>query len=661
VKLLYLSRLPSSGFFSRLAEKSCTYQLSVHVGEDARSDPPSRPGRYSTSAVEAAKPQLTTPEEASLRARINQVISEMQAAGNGATAPAAAQDGEQPLECRFRERVAIRLEDAGPGPAAGGPSYFRVDVWEQRQVFGRPPTRELWARTFVPLTEPQWQRRPCTWPALDASARDVAYLTCEFAFVHAPGAIQGLEAELLSEKSLQLSWRPLPSNRAAPLLGYRVEVQELGRASKAQRPTDSSESALVQYTGNRNGRGHGESSAASGWRVLAEVEPSATPSFLAENLTPDTRYQFRIRGFSEAGFGEAAEAEGDTPPSEPSLVGRPRLAACHGVVVAIEWDSPEDSGGAEVQGYRVWVRPDLANQQQEPLEWMEVGRVRHNPHGVQRLELNCEELDSSIPRYLCSVAAVNSVGAMGPRTPEAVCLPFPNPCAVCHPVIPPYRPALYDEASTDYPANPHQGYEGLATVTIWEPGKRPMAMPLLPPPDHRGGVGGGDSRQSGGDRSGDLYLDWGGHSHSGPENFREPLSQQPSPPMTETLGQGYGMSGSPNGSFQHHSAGMSETSQRDLLAHRLEEVSAKLELSLMRCSQVNAELSYSPDNHMLRQSQEEAEIEAAGLQAEVAVLSQQLAEMDSSMMRRPASPPPVRSSFHLDSGGGDGYSFDNFR
>jgi len=121
------------------------------------------------------------------------------------------------------------------------------------------------------------------------------------------------------------------------------------------------------------------------------------------------------------------------------------------------------------------------------------------------------------------------------------------------------------------------------------------------------------------------------------------------------------MSGSPNGSFQHHSAGMSETSQRDLLAHRLEEVSAKLELSLMRCSQVNAELSYSPDNHMLRQSQEEAEIEAAGLQAEVAVLSQQLAEMDSSMMRRPASPPPVRSSFHLDSGGGDGYSFDNFR
>ena len=34
-----------------------------------------------------------------------------------------------PTECRFKARVAVRLSEAGPGPAAGGPVYFRVDAW----------------------------------------------------------------------------------------------------------------------------------------------------------------------------------------------------------------------------------------------------------------------------------------------------------------------------------------------------------------------------------------------------------------------------------------------------------------------------------------------------------------------------------------------------
>jgi hypothetical protein len=33
------------------------------------------------------------------------------------------------MECRFKSRLAVRLQDAGPGPAAGGPVYFRVDAW----------------------------------------------------------------------------------------------------------------------------------------------------------------------------------------------------------------------------------------------------------------------------------------------------------------------------------------------------------------------------------------------------------------------------------------------------------------------------------------------------------------------------------------------------
>ena len=46
-KFLYLSRLPAAGWLQTPAQ----YQLSLHVGEDARNDPPSRPGVYATASV----------------------------------------------------------------------------------------------------------------------------------------------------------------------------------------------------------------------------------------------------------------------------------------------------------------------------------------------------------------------------------------------------------------------------------------------------------------------------------------------------------------------------------------------------------------------------------------------------------------------------------
>ena len=54
VKFLYLSRLPTGSWMQSPAQ----YQLSLHVGEDARSDPPDRPGPFSTSFVRF--PQLAS-------------------------------------------------------------------------------------------------------------------------------------------------------------------------------------------------------------------------------------------------------------------------------------------------------------------------------------------------------------------------------------------------------------------------------------------------------------------------------------------------------------------------------------------------------------------------------------------------------------------------
>ena len=47
VKFLYLSRLPTGSWMQSPAQ----YQLSLHVGEDARSDPPDRAGPFSTPLV----------------------------------------------------------------------------------------------------------------------------------------------------------------------------------------------------------------------------------------------------------------------------------------------------------------------------------------------------------------------------------------------------------------------------------------------------------------------------------------------------------------------------------------------------------------------------------------------------------------------------------
>jgi len=66
---------------------------------------------------------------------------------------------------------------------------------------------------------------------------------------------------------------------------------------------------------------------------------------------------------------------------------------------------------------------------------------------------------------------------------------------------------------------------------------------------------------------------------------------------------------------------------RQLLAEKRE----MLESSLARYRQVGGQLSGAPGDQVLVQSHMEAEIEAAGLQAEVAVLDKQLGELDAQL------------------------------
>merc|ERR1712061_373743 len=71
--------------------------------------------------------------------------------------------------------------------------------------------------------------------------------------------------------------------------------------------------------------------------------------------------------------------------------------------------------------------------------------------------------------------------------------------------------------------------------------------------------------------------------------------------------------------------------RQDMMRQELQEKREMLESSLMRYTQVRSQLHHSPENQLLRQSHEEAEIEAAGYEAEVAVLSQKLHDLDDAL------------------------------
>jgi len=610
VRLLYLSRLPAGSWLQNPAQ----YQLSLHVGEDARNDPPSRPGPYSTPLVQAGPPQAVPPEEAQLRQRIASAVEAMEAGSVLGTA-----------ECRFKARVSVRLSDAGPGPAAGGPVYFRVDAWSfGGSLFGRPAQPELFARAFVPFNDAKYHRRACTWPMIDGAGKDVAFVTCEFSFARIPSAVQDLHAENVMANDVKISWLP-PANedRVVPLRGYRVDSRVLGR-----------------------GKQPGQGMPSTNWQHAGDIE-AGREQFLVQGLKPDTFYVFRVCAVNEVGLSEPEELEVQTGPCAPAGCGQPRLAGCSGPVLAVEWDAPLYDGGAGLVAYRVAVRP--FSKTEAPDEWLEVGHVKHNPSGLQRAEIHTEDLDPQIGRYLCRVAAINAAGEVGPATPDAVSLTLPNPCAVSRPTPAPAMPLALSDREGAFGADMWSGPGGnnLLTMTINEPGKRKVTIPLfeddlsamdLPLGFLGGHIDGGahsslNSEQVSNGAGHDLALPdrldathsawplpsdlesrrWYHEDAFGPDPlaFQDPLSRRAVVPFKAAP--------------QLH-ADSKAMDQQELLQTLLDEKRALLDASLQSFQQLTDQLSRSPESETLRQRQEEAEIEAAGLQAEIAVLSQKLRE-----------------------------------
>jgi len=401
IEFAYLSELPAPGFLQQLGDKP-GYLLDVHVGMAARADPPSKPGPRAIAAVQPQVPGGYNPEEEILHAQVQQRVKEL------LTANGVDEKTQQvpKLECRYHIRVPVRLSDCGPGPGKGGPPYFRVDVWtEARLPLQRQPQRNLFGRVFVPINDPQLQRRFCTWPVVDNAGKEVAYLTCDYSFGHVPVQVEGLKVDEVTSTKAVLSWKPPRwSDERLPILGYRVEAKALHR-----RQSFESGSSLP-----------------AAWELVANVEMRGPLRATAASLRGDTRYSFRVFAVNEAGAGEPAEVDATTSPTAPSVCGPPRLGVCTGSVLTVEWEPPKDDGGMPIVSYWVMIRPSDANA--GPADWSDVGAVKPKEGRVQRADIHCDRLNASVAEYVCSVAAENAAGQYGPPTPDAALLRLPNPC-----------------------------------------------------------------------------------------------------------------------------------------------------------------------------------------------------------------------------------------
>jgi hypothetical protein len=548
-------------------------------------------------------------------------------------------------ECRFNDRMVISLSEVGPGPAAGGPSYFRLDVWSEAPTLLGQSQQELFGKAYVQIGNPDWQRKPCTWAVVDQQSQDAAWVTCEYAFAHPPVAVRDLQVDNASRSDVMLSWRPPRMDTRVPVLSYVVEAAEVPRDLKGALTKESYRQ--LQWS----------SFSVGSEECFARVE----------RLEGNRRHIFRVRPVNEAGPGDAVEVEATTAPVEPEVCFNLRLAGIDGDVVTIEWDPPREDNGAAVIAY--WVRLRAVDQFDDfsrigPPDWHVIGRVPHAEVGQQQCTLHCNEcMNANVEWYNCSIAAENDVGT-GKWSPEGW-LKVPNAAGNFPPDQPPPEPLV--------------DWQGMPPPPHWDLNHlRPPNQKVFQGQDSVDGILSEGHMQSKG--AVDAYTgDWDSRIammpplfQAGPRSNSEHSPWQTQMPVI-TDHASVGMEALDflhrdavaNGRFetvppedldmferdlaarqavstafseakatQAKRASQDEASPREgmqQLQQRLLETQTKLEECSERCHQAAALLQQRPDDLLLKQEHERAFVDVSALQAEVDVLHLMLTQPESTL------------------------------
>lgn len=305
---------------------------------------------------------------------------------------------------RLDQRVAISVHDPG--------DHFRLDVYEEKA-----PLLDIWSKgyrryshgtCYVPIDE-KYNRRPCCWPICGkdpktGEAKETGYVMCKYLLTTVPGPVRNLRCVegTIGASEVQLAWDPPLSDGGAPLQNYRIRVLQA-------RPSTDTESLF----------GHREDTR------TAFAPPASEPSVVMRSLQGNTDYTFCVWAITDAGQGARCEITLRTGAVEPGPCGLPRLVPARErgqEALYVEWTPPTDTGGAPIVAYRVWLRPLFQSQLGEafPAEgWMDLGLFEHrgDPEVPQRSPLRLEALPPC-SGCLCSIAALNSAGQVGPATEE---------------------------------------------------------------------------------------------------------------------------------------------------------------------------------------------------------------------------------------------------
>jgi len=315
---------------------------------------------------------------------------------------------------RLDERLSLRLPEPAP--------FMQVEVWEERSGLfdfaGRGPEKRLIGHCYVPL-EPRFNRRPCTWSIVSQADRerpphDVGFLTIKFGLATTPLHVRNLRiAEGVTASSeLTLAWEPPTSDGGMPLRGYRIEAH-----------LSTSKPRQMQLYGEDTPR-------------TASAPPSLKPSVIMKGLQGNTAYKFRVWALSEAGPGPSSEILGSTGPVAPGICGTPHVATEYPLSgdavepkepmdsesIVVQWMPPIDTGGAPVMAYRMWLRPlfqDAFGNVFPADGWIDLGLLEHkgSPDEMQTSPIQRDAMPIC-SGCLCSVAALNTAGHLGPSTHE---------------------------------------------------------------------------------------------------------------------------------------------------------------------------------------------------------------------------------------------------
>eukprot|EP00928_Gymnodinium_smaydae_P033025 TRINITY_DN23768_c0_g1_i1.p1 TRINITY_DN23768_c0_g1~~TRINITY_DN23768_c0_g1_i1.p1 ORF type:complete len:708 (+),score=134.14 TRINITY_DN23768_c0_g1_i1:198-2321(+) len=397
LQFMGLAGLPAAGWL----ERPPVYELIVHAGGSAR----------------RLRPRIPPPPASTAAGLVREGGSSGSSGGAPVDLEALVPEAWRSPLLRLDERLSFRLQE----PV----NLFTVDVWEERQGLfdfaSKAPARKLLGQCVVPL-DAKFNRRPCSWMiatrgeavAGDGSTVDVGCLTVKFGLVSSPGQVRDLRIleYMVTSSEVHVAWDPpLSDGAAVPLRGYRISATELYARNDQWLALDRG--------------GAFDSADVDGAPRTASAPVSSAPRAVLRGLRGNTSYKFKVWPVGEAGPGPAAEVIGRTSAVAPGACGLPQYASgfdTEATEFSIQWTPPDDTGGAPVVAYRVWLRLLFLNHMGDvvPAEgWIDMGLFEHQggPADLQSAPVRRDTFPSC-EGCLCSVAAINAAGHTGVSTPE---------------------------------------------------------------------------------------------------------------------------------------------------------------------------------------------------------------------------------------------------